>query len=55
LIGTSWAGYLFVDNLTDKVAQLSVNTTAFSFPIPSLARVVTNQPRTIGVNLSYRF
>lgn len=55
LIGPSWSGYLFVDNLTDKVAQLSVNTTAFSFPIPSLTRVVTNQPRTIGLNLAYRF
>ena len=51
----SWAAYLFVNNLTDKRAELSINTTSLSYLIPSLTRVATNQPRTIGVEASYRF
>jgi hypothetical protein len=46
---------LFADNLTDKRAQLGINTTGFSYTIPSLIRVATNQPRTIGVDLKYQF
>lgn len=55
LIGDRWSGYLFADNLTDKRAELGINTTGFSWTIPSLVRVSTNQPRTIGVDLKYRF
>jgi len=51
----SWDGYLFVNNLTDKRAELSINTTSFSYLIPSLTRVSTNQPRTVGVEANYRF
>ncbi len=49
------SGYLFVDNLTNRVAALSTNTTTFSWIVPSITRVSTNQPRTIGVDLNYRF
>jgi outer membrane receptor protein involved in Fe transport len=55
LVGSAWSGYLFVNNVTDTRAALSVNTTAFSWVIPSLVRVATNQPRTIGIDVSYRF
>ena len=55
LIGEKLEGYLFADNLTDKRAQLGINTTGFSYTIASLIRVATNQPRTIGVDLKYRF
>lgn len=55
LIGERLSGFLFGDNLTDKRAQLGINTTGFSYTIPSLIRVATNQPRTIGVDLKYRF
>jgi iron complex outermembrane recepter protein len=53
--GQKWSAYLVGDNLTDKRAQLGINTTAFAWTIPSVERVVTNQPRTIGVDLNYRF
>jgi iron complex outermembrane receptor protein len=49
------SGYLFVDNLTDKHAELSTNTTSIAWIVPSVTRVATNQPRTIGVDLSYGF
>jgi outer membrane receptor protein involved in Fe transport len=55
LSGEQLSGFLFADNLTDKRAQLGINTTGFSYTIPSLIRVATNQPRTIGVDLKYRF
>jgi iron complex outermembrane recepter protein len=54
-VGTFWTGYFFVNNLTNAKAELSINTTSFSWVIPSLTRVATNQPRTIGVEANYRF
>jgi hypothetical protein len=53
LIGVS--AYLFADNLTNKRAQLGINTTGFSWTIPSLERVATNQPRTVGAEIKYSF
>jgi iron complex outermembrane recepter protein len=50
-----WSAFFFIDNLTNKVAQLSTNTTSFSWIIPSLTRVATNQPRTFGIDVSYHF
>ncbi len=55
LVGDKLSGYLFSDNLTDKRAELGINTTGFSWTIPSLERVVTNQPRTVGVDVQYKF
>jgi outer membrane receptor protein involved in Fe transport len=55
LIGDKLSGFLFADNLTDKRAQLGINTTGFSYTIPSLIRVATNQPRTIGIDMNYKF
>jgi iron complex outermembrane receptor protein len=49
-----WSAYLFADNLTNKMALLS-DTGALSANIPILNRVATNQPRTIGVDLTYKF
>jgi len=55
LVADKWSAYLFGDNLTNKHAELGVNTSSFAFQAPSLVRVATNQPRTIGVDLTYRF
>ena len=50
-----WSGQFFVDNLTNHVALTTANNTSFQFNTPQLVRYATNQPRTYGVQLSYRF
>jgi iron complex outermembrane recepter protein len=55
LVADKWSAFLFGDNLTNKHAELGVNTSSFAFQAPSLVRVATNQPRTFGVDLTYRF
>jgi outer membrane receptor protein involved in Fe transport len=49
------SGYFYVDNLTNKVAELTANNTSFQFNIPGLIRYSTNQPRTFGTQISYKF
>ena len=49
-----WSAFLFADNLTNKKALLS-DTGALSANISILNRVATNQPRTIGADLSFKF
>jgi outer membrane receptor protein involved in Fe transport len=50
-----WSANLFVDNLTNKVAELTANNTSFQFNIPGLVRYTTNQPRTFGTQINYKF
>jgi outer membrane receptor protein involved in Fe transport len=50
-----WSSQFYIDNLTDKRALMTSNNTSFQFNIPHVVRYSTNQPRTIGVQLSYRF
>ena len=50
----NWSAALFVDNLTNKMALLS-DTGALSANVPIFNRIATNQPRTIGVDFTYRF
>jgi outer membrane receptor protein involved in Fe transport len=50
-----WSVTAFMNNIFDKRAMLSTNTTAFDWVIPSLTRVATNQPRTVGLEADYRF
>ena len=54
LEASKWSGYLFIDNLTNKKALLS-DTGALSANVQTFNRVTTNAPRTIGVDLNYRF
>jgi iron complex outermembrane receptor protein len=49
-----FSAYLFCDNLTDKLAILT-NNVAQTVNIPSLNRWVTNQPRTIGIDLQVHY
>jgi iron complex outermembrane recepter protein len=56
--GFKWDGYnisVFGDNLGNKHAELTTNNTAFTWNSPTITRVTTNQPRTIGVDLQYQF
>ncbi|MGH8322782.1 MAG: hypothetical protein ACRETD_03120, partial [Steroidobacteraceae bacterium] len=48
-----WSVLAFVDNLTNKRALLSDNS-SLTTNLPILNRVTTNQPTTIGVDLNYR-
>jgi outer membrane receptor protein involved in Fe transport len=50
-----WTADLFVDNLTNKVALMTANNTSFQFNIPQVVRYSTNQPRTVGVQLNFKF
>jgi iron complex outermembrane receptor protein len=51
----AWSANLFVDNFTNKVALMTANNTSFQFNIPQVVRYSTNQPRTVGVQLNYKF
>jgi iron complex outermembrane recepter protein len=48
-----WSAYLFCDNVFDKIAELG-NNSNLDVNIPSYNRVITNQPRTVGLELSAR-
>jgi iron complex outermembrane receptor protein len=50
-----WAAYLFGTNLTNKVAELTINNTVFAWQTYAITRVSTNQPRTVGVDFQYKF
>ena len=51
----NWTARLFVTNLTNKVAELTANNTSWQFNIPAVVRFSTNQPRTFGTEINYRF
>jgi iron complex outermembrane receptor protein len=51
----AWTADLFCDNLTNRVALITANNTSFQFNIPQVVRYSTNQPRTVGVQVSYKF
>jgi outer membrane receptor protein involved in Fe transport len=50
----AWSAYLFIDNATNKTALLT-DTAALSANVPVFNRVAVNQPRTIGLDLSYKY
>jgi iron complex outermembrane receptor protein len=49
----AWTASLFANNLTDKHAYLE-NVAELGLPNAAYNRVATNQPRTIGIDLTYR-
>jgi hypothetical protein len=51
----AWGAYLVGTNLTNKVAALTIDNTTFAWQQPTIIRVSTNQPRTIGVDFTYKF
>jgi outer membrane receptor protein involved in Fe transport len=52
--GHAFSTFLFVDNLTDKMAILT-NSVATTVNVPQFNRLVTSQPRTIGIDFQYRY
>jgi iron complex outermembrane receptor protein len=50
-----WGAYLVCTNLTNKLAALTIDNTVFAWQQPTITRVSTNQPRTIGVDFNFKF
>ncbi|HLY56850.1 MAG TPA: TonB-dependent receptor [Stellaceae bacterium] len=50
----SWAAFLFVNNLFDKRAWIADNN-SLSINLPTFNRVSTNQPLTVGLDLTWHF
>jgi iron complex outermembrane recepter protein len=55
LLHKSLSTYLFANNLTNKFAELGINTMQWSLPVPSFSRPAVTTPRTIGVEVQYGF
>jgi outer membrane receptor protein involved in Fe transport len=51
----AWIASLYGTNLTDKHAALTIDNTVFAWQQPTITRVSTNQPRTIGVAFETKF
>jgi iron complex outermembrane recepter protein len=52
--GGNWSAVLFVNNLADKRALLN-NVTQDAVNLATYNRVAVSQPRTVGIDLNYRF
>jgi outer membrane receptor protein involved in Fe transport len=50
-----WSVAVFGTNLTNKVAEQTINNTVFAWQTYAITRVSTNQPRTVGVDFQYKF
>jgi outer membrane receptor protein involved in Fe transport len=50
-----WSATLFVTNITNNIAWMGANNTSFQFNNPGFYRVSTEQPRTFGTQVNYRF
>jgi hypothetical protein len=55
VIKSTLAAYLVGTNLTNQRAALTIDDTTFAWTQPTITRVSTNQPRTIGFDLQYKF
>ena len=50
-----WVLSVFGTNLTNKHAALTIDNTVFAWQQPTITRVSTNQPRTIGLGFETKF
>ena len=50
-----WTAFAFGTNLTNKHAGLTIDNTVFAWQQPTITRVSTNQPRTIGLGVETKF
>ncbi len=55
LVGGPWAVYVFAHNLTDKIAILTTNTHSWSEPTPALDTPSVTTPRTIGLEVNFKY
>jgi iron complex outermembrane receptor protein len=49
-----WSAYLFLNNVADRRAYLS-DVTQDAINLPTFNRIAVSQPRTVGIDLNYRF
>ncbi len=54
LVSDTLSGFFFINNLTDVRAALS-DTNSLGANLPTVNRVATGQPRTLGVTVKYSF
>jgi len=54
LFNAHWGAYFVATNLTDKLAALTIDNTVFAWQQPTITRVSTNQPRTLGLDFTYK-
>jgi outer membrane receptor protein involved in Fe transport len=54
LTGPRWSGFLYVNNLTNRRTFLD-NVPDYLLNVPSLNRVATNPPLTLGVALDFKY
>jgi hypothetical protein len=52
--GSGWSALLYVDNVANKLAQYS-NSPAINVNVPTFNRTSVAQPRTYGIDVSYKF
>jgi iron complex outermembrane receptor protein len=50
-----WTASVFGTNLTNKHAAMTIDNTVFAWQQPTITRVSTNQPRTIGLAFETKF
>ncbi len=50
-----WGAYFVATNLTNKLAALTIDNTVFAWQQPTITRVSTNQPRTLGLDFTWKF
>ncbi len=50
-----WTASVFGTNLTNKHAAMTIDNTVFAWQQPTITRVSTNQPRTIGIAFETKF
>lgn len=55
LVTPKWGVYFTCTNLTNKLAALTIDNTVFAWQQPTITRVSSNQPRTLGADFTYKF
>ena len=55
LLGGAFVPYIFVDNLTNKHAVTTIDTQEWAAATPAFNRDAIITPRTIGIDLQYKF
>lgn len=55
LLGGAFVPYIFVDNLANKHAVTTIDTQEWSIATPAFTRDAITVPRTVGVDLQYKF